>query len=564
MQNSQSGVSIRRKISLTFAVLSFVVLLLGGVSLYEVNNLNEDVTEISENYLVSLGYLDKMRSSLINYRLYSVRVMQGSLNDAEKLTQRKKMADVRAVFDEFNKKYAPTVVTVDEKVIYDEFSKHKDIYFKGSDEAYRLLDAGKPEDAEKLYMSTAIAEGVEMDTALSRDVDFNVAEGNRWAAKAADTYHEGMTIVVVLSGFALVMAIAAGVVLGKGISVPVLSMTEAMRALAGGDKSVVIPSLERRDEIGAMATAVQVFKDNAIRADQLAAQQAADQAAREARGRNIENLTQDFDRQVSTALTSVSSSASEMERTAQALSTNVEQTTRQVVTVASATEEASASVETVAAAAEELASSISEIGRQVEHSSRVSLAASEEAGRTNATVKGLAESSARIGEVVNLINDIASQTNLLALNATIEAARAGDAGKGFAVVANEVKHLANQTAKATEEIGSQIGAVQSATQDAVVAISGIVQRIEEINQIAGAIAAAVEEQSAATAEIARNVQQAASGTQMVSSNIGGVTQAAEETGSAARLVLGSAQSLAGESQSLRSMVDGFLEAVRKA
>jgi methyl-accepting chemotaxis protein len=549
---------------MTFFAVSSVVLLLGGVSLYKFRDLNKDTEEISQNYLVAIGYLDKMRSSLLVYRLSSVRVMQTNLTDDEARKQRKRMDEARAVFDEYNAKYAPTVVTAAEKSIYEGFLTHRDKYFKGSDEAYRLLDTGNKDDGVKLYMAVAVAEGAEMDQALATDMDYNVAEGNRWAGEASASYDSGLVIVILLAGAALFISVVSGAILVRGISLPVMSMTAAMRALADGDKSVQIPSQDRRDEIGAMAAAVQVFKDNAIRADEMAAQRASDQAAREARARSIESMTRDFDSQVSSALGTVSSAAGEVERTAQALSANAEQTSRQVESVASATEEASASVETVAAAAEELASSIAEIGRQVEHSSRVSRAASEEADRTNATVRGLAESSARIGEVVNLINDIASQTNLLALNATIEAARAGDAGKGFAVVANEVKHLANQTAKATEEIGSQIGAVQSATHNAVAAISGIVARIGEINQIASAIAAAVEEQSAATAEIARNVQQAASGTQMVSSNIGNVTHAAEETGSAARMMLESAQSLAGESQSLRTTVDRFLQGVRAA
>ncbi len=286
--------------------------------------------------------------------------------------------------------------------------------------------------------------------------------------------------------------------------------------------------------------------------------------SRETRMRAIEGLTGNFDRAMSGVLAKVSGAATAMEATAQGMSATAEQTSRQAHAVAESTREASSSVQTVASAAAQLANSIKEIGRQVAQSSRISQTASEEASRTNATVKGLADSSARIGEVVKLINDIAGQTNLLALNATIEAARAGDAGKGFAVVANEVKSLANQTARATDEISSQIAAVQTSTHAAVAAIGGIVGRIEEINHIAGAIAAAVEEQSAATAEIARNVQQAATGTQEISGTIGGVTQAAAEAGTAASQVLSSARSLSQEATALKDVVSRFLDNVRTA
>jgi len=279
---------------------------------------------------------------------------------------------------------------------------------------------------------------------------------------------------------------------------------------------------------------------------------------REERGKALQAMTRAFDQAVTGVLDAVARAAADMSGVAQTMSANAEQTKRQALSVAGASDEASGSVQTVASAAEELSASIREIARQVEQSGVASKVASEEAGHTNSMVRSLAESSTKIGAVVSLINDIAAQTNLLALNATIEAARAGDAGKGFAVVANEVKHLATQTARATDEIGGLISSVQAQTLEAVDAIASIVARIGDINQISAAIASAVEEQAAATAEIARNIQHAASGTSEVSSTIGGVTQAATETGHAAEKVLVASSSLVEDSAALRGVVTRFL------
>jgi methyl-accepting chemotaxis protein len=437
-------------------------------------------------------------------------------------------------------------------------------YFVGpmADERKKLTDtlsSGSPVQID-------IAEFQKRDTAeLNLIVDVVNVALDAMVTRAAERHFQAnvaMFFAALLLTGAVVLTAIGFLVVYRHISAPIQAMTAVMRRLAGHDLQVEIPGVGRGDEIGAMAEAVQVFKDNAIHADQLAAEQEKDRTARETRSKTLEDLARGFDRSVSGVLNVVGNALGDLQKTAQAMAANSQQTTQQASTVAAASDAASTSVQTVASAAEELSSSISEIARQVEQSSRVSQAASDEASHTNEMVLGLAETSTRIGDVVKLINGIASQTNLLALNATIEAARAGDAGKGFAVVANEVKNLANQTARATDEISTQIGAVQGATQQAVTAIGGIVSRIQEINEIAGAIAAAVEEQSAATAEIARNVQQAASGTQEVSATIGGVTRSAEETGTAAEKVLTSSQALSSEASQLRETVSDFLQGVR--
>ena len=365
---------------------------------------------------------------------------------------------------------------------------------------------------------------------------------------------------------ALILAVAAvaSVAVARSISTPLTAMTKAMGALAGGSKAVDVPARDHGDEVGEMAKAVQVFKDNMIKADELAADAARQQEVRNRRAARVDELTKGFDQKVASLLEAVGVAAGRLQGTANGLSSTAEQANGQSAACAAASEQASANVETVATSAEELASSIREIGRQVDESTRLAGAAVGEADSSNRQVQTLADSAQRIGEVVALITSIAEQTNLLALNATIEAARAGDAGKGFAVVASEVKNLASQTAKATDEIAAQIAEIQEATSSTVGSIKGVGERIRAMNEIAAQVASAVEEQNAATQEIARNVQQAAGGTQEVSDNIAGVSQAATETGKAASDVLSASNELSRQADELRGFVQRFLADVRAA
>ena len=379
----------------------------------------------------------------------------------------------------------------------------------------------------------------------------------------ADKRAEVSRVILFGAVIALLVGIAFAVVIGRGISVPVKRMTQAMARLASNDLEVEVPARSRQDEIGQMAAAVQVFKENAIETERLRteAEEKERQAAEDKR-RSMNELADNFEGSVKGVVEVVSSSATQMQSSAAALSAIADKVSQQASAVAAATEQATTNVETAAAAAEELSSSISEIGRQVNQSSQIANTAAREVETTNRDILGLADAAQKIGEVVDLITDIAEQTNLLALNATIEAARAGDAGKGFAVVASEVKNLANQTAKATEEIGQQISGVQSATQNAVKAIESIGRVINEMNEISAAIAASVEEQSAATQEISRNVQEAATGTREVATNVADVNVAANEAGSAAQEVLTSSTALSSESETLRREVDVFVNSIR--
>jgi len=351
---------------------------------------------------------------------------------------------------------------------------------------------------------------------------------------------------------------------GRNILRRIRGLQRSMQLLSDGDLETEIPSSRQRDEISAMADSLQIFRESMLEGRELSAAQDKDRVAKTERATRMENQIVAFESTVRTALDSLQTSANSMQSTAQSMSATADQSSSLVNAVASAAEETSVNVQTVSAGTEELSSSIEEISRQVVTSAEIARKAVAEASSTDATMQGLADNAGRISVVVDLIQTIASQTNLLALNATIEAARAGEAGRGFAVVASEVKNLASQTAKATEEIRQQIVSMQNVTTTAVSAIRSISGTIGEINDVTTAIAAAVEEQGAATREIARNIQHAAGGTSEVSSNIVGVSNASSEAGAAAGEVLSASDALRREADVLRSEIDAFLSNIRAA
>jgi methyl-accepting chemotaxis protein len=558
--------SIRAKI---IAIVAFLLVAMTGMGLLAIKNMramNAATMEITTSWLPSVRLLGDLRAGVLTYRNV-VRQHMLSMTDQEKLAVEKTAATVVESNMKIRQAYEAMISSPEERKLYTDWVQLWESYKKGTEDVMTLsrkIVGEFPYEAQELNTRTVNKIGIDADNVLKKSVDLNNTGADKAAQSAADSYTSAFMMLAVILGAAVIIGIAVGVYLVGDVSSGIASIVTPMQALGKGDLSAEVPHQGEKTEIGAMADTLQVFKEALIAKKAADEAAAVDAEAKIERGRRVDSITRDFESMIGEIVQTVSSASTQLEASAGTLSATAQRSQELTTTVAAASEEASTNVQSVASATEELSSSVNEISRQVQESARMATDAVGQARVTNDRVSALSKAAARIGDVVELINTIAGQTNLLALNATIEAARAGEAGRGFAVVASEVKALAEQTAKATGEIGQQITGIQAATQESVNAIKEISGTIERLSEISSTIAAAVEEQGAATQEISRNVQQAAHGTQQVSSNITDVQQGASETGSASSQVLSAARSLSGDSNRLKLEVGKFLSSVRAA
>jgi methyl-accepting chemotaxis protein len=558
-----SRLSIRSKIIAVVAFMTIAMTALGVFAVFQMRSINAAAHDIQASWLPSIRWLGEMRSQAARHR-GNLRDHMMATDPKVKQEEDKRLEARMKDFGHAVKMYQPLISTDEERALARDLQTAWKEYMASVDEVLAFSRKGDNEMAIATNAATTSDLGRRTEALMSRLIELNDKGAAADGARANATYTLAFWLVVSSLAAVVVLAIAASVLLVRDVSRGIASIIAPMRSLGQGDLTAEVPHQGEKTEIGQMADTLQVFKDALIAKKAADAAAAAEAEAKIQRGQRVDAITREFEAMVGEMVASLSSASTELEAAANTLTSTAETTQQLSGSAASASRDVSDNVQSVAAASEEITSSVNEISRQVQESSRVAQNAVQQAQQTDASIAELSKAAGRIGDVVKLITAVAEQTNLLALNATIEAARAGEAGRGFAVVASEVKALAAQTAKATEEISTQIEGMQSATETSVTAIREIGKTIGTISEISATIAAAVEEQGAATKEIARNMQEAARLSTQVASNVTDVSKGAGETGSASTQVLASAQSLSKESGQLRLEVDKFLTAMRAA
>ncbi|MGV8998067.1 MAG: methyl-accepting chemotaxis protein [Parvibaculaceae bacterium] len=560
---------ILHKLMMLIGLLASVIAVISGLGITSLRKINRDQLEVvetaGESLMGSEMNEDIVMLSRYEYHLAADPSLENIKDVKIQLKARQaaletRLTTLKSTADETQ---ARMLTAIDAK--YREYLVEVNDTIAKADANSSSINISEAQKAirDSVISSRAVADALQIKA--KEYLDFSAHQSHEIAQASEDSANVAQTSMILMSIFGIFGGIGLGYLLASGgIAKPLGHSIGNVKDLAAGNTGIDIYGTERGDEVGLIASALQVFKDNMIKGNELAAAQAAENIAKLKRTARLEELTTNFEAKVGALVGSLSAAATEMESTASSMTNLAETGNTKASAVASAAEQTSANVQTVATATEELSASIQEISQQVANSARIATRAVEDAHQTDIIVQDLSSGAHKIGEIVQLISEIASQTNLLALNATIEAARAGESGKGFAVVASEVKSLATQTAKATEEISGQIHHIQSATHQAVAAIQNISTTIQEMNEIASAIASAVEEQGAATQEISRNVQQAAQGTEDVTVSIVDVQHASAETGSASEQVSIAANELSRNSNDLSREVDEFLAGVKAA